>query len=523
MTYPSGDTVNFSPNTSGQPSKAELSSQNTLYAQDILYHANGDINSFKYGNGIEFLQTQNDRGLPEFRQALLSNEQDSPMSLKYTYDARKNTTHIDNLLDNSRNITNTFDGLNRLDTATSQSWGGELNYTYDPIGNLRKRSISGNPFNTEVYFSGINGEKNRVSGTSVNGSVAVYQYDDRGNVTNNNKHAFNYDYLNQPTTINSQGHSGTFIYDGHKKRVKKIVNGKTTYSVYTLGAGLVTQYNKTDQTHTDYIRAGGTLIARVESKGSAADPNTNAFNQVLQPEQTNSALIWTDQSLPYGLPLDSPAAKADSLGYTGHVKDDSGLVYMQARYYDPVIGRFLSNDPVGYSNVHNFNRYAYANNNPYKFVDPDGRSSECFFCRRDYNTEALMTKGKAVRQTVDGIMAEESGANNIQEYNTPTLGEALSELGGKIPGLLGVASAITGTTLQANDASDDQTVSPAVSGIVVGTSVGLVVEDVATDYGKKLANLKVKAASYIAGAVSGIMATAAEKNNIEKRKEDNDG
>jgi len=44
---------------------------------------------------------------------------------------------------------------------------------------------------------------------------------------------------------------------------------------------------------------------------------------------------------------------------------------MQARYYDPVIGRFYSNDPAGFSNIHNFNRYAYANNNPYKYVDPD--------------------------------------------------------------------------------------------------------------------------------------------------------
>ena len=51
---------------------------------------------------------------------------------------------------------------------------------------------------------------------------------------------------------------------------------------------------------------------------------------------------------------------------------------MQARYYDPVIGRFYSNDPVGavsfinQGNVQGFNRYAYANNNPYKYTDPDG-------------------------------------------------------------------------------------------------------------------------------------------------------
>jgi hypothetical protein len=49
---------------------------------------------------------------------------------------------------------------------------------------------------------------------------------------------------------------------------------------------------------------------------------------------------------------------------------------MQARYYDPVIGRFYSNDPVGWvpgSPVHSFGRYTYANNNPYKYTDPDGK------------------------------------------------------------------------------------------------------------------------------------------------------
>ena len=49
---------------------------------------------------------------------------------------------------------------------------------------------------------------------------------------------------------------------------------------------------------------------------------------------------------------------------------------MQARYYDPVIGRFYSNDPVGFMNIHTFNRYAYVNNNPYKYVDPFGMASE---------------------------------------------------------------------------------------------------------------------------------------------------
>ncbi|QHJ09973.1 hypothetical protein FX988_00182 [Paraglaciecola mesophila] len=58
---------------------------------------------------------------------------------------------------------------------------------------------------------------------------------------------------------------------------------------------------------------------------------------------------------------------------------------MQARYYDPVIGRFYSNDPVdamghmGCGNpVHGFGRYTYANNNPYKYEDPDGKACLLF-------------------------------------------------------------------------------------------------------------------------------------------------
>lgn len=53
---------------------------------------------------------------------------------------------------------------------------------------------------------------------------------------------------------------------------------------------------------------------------------------------------------------------------------------MQQRYYDPLIGRFYSNDPVDFlghlkrgNPTHGFNRYTYANNNPYKYTDPNGK------------------------------------------------------------------------------------------------------------------------------------------------------
>jgi RHS repeat-associated protein len=56
---------------------------------------------------------------------------------------------------------------------------------------------------------------------------------------------------------------------------------------------------------------------------------------------------------------------------------DTGLVYMQQRYYDPIAGRFLSVDPIvtDANTGKGFNLYEYANSNPYRFTDPDGRDT----------------------------------------------------------------------------------------------------------------------------------------------------
>lgn len=83
---------------------------------------------------------------------------------------------------------------------------------------------------------------------------------------------------------------------------------------------------------------------------------------------------------PYGSQIETQGeGGAVATGYTGHLEmRDHGLVYAGARWYDPVVGRFLSPDPVrfGIESPVSFNRYAYANDNPYQYLDPDGRSAK---------------------------------------------------------------------------------------------------------------------------------------------------
>jgi len=95
----------------------------------------------------------------------------------------------------------------------------------------------------------------------------------------------------------------------------------------------------------------------------------------------SGAVIWQESYTAFGeKTIKDESSNNNPLAFTGHYQDrESGLVYMGARYYSPELGRFISPDPADFvsqveSNPMLFNRYAYANNNPYKYTDPDGET-----------------------------------------------------------------------------------------------------------------------------------------------------
>jgi RHS repeat-associated protein len=91
-------------------------------------------------------------------------------------------------------------------------------------------------------------------------------------------------------------------------------------------------------------------------------------------------VLWRERFHPFGQPIvQSEASKQQRQMFHGKPYDrDTGLSYFGARDYDPVVGRFMGMDPVAPdpTNIHSFNRYAYGNNNPLKYTDPDGRVSQ---------------------------------------------------------------------------------------------------------------------------------------------------
>ncbi|WP_139093441.1 RHS repeat domain-containing protein [Delftia sp. JD2] len=94
----------------------------------------------------------------------------------------------------------------------------------------------------------------------------------------------------------------------------------------------------------------------------------------------SGAVLWKENYLPYGYRQKVEPASADNkLWFAGRPYDpDTGMTYMGARYYMPLLGRFTGMDPkeMNPEQIHSFNRYAYANNNPNKYLDPDGKLAE---------------------------------------------------------------------------------------------------------------------------------------------------
>ncbi|MFZ2990701.1 RHS repeat-associated core domain-containing protein [Ideonella sp.] len=126
--------------------------------------------------------------------------------------------------------------------------------------------------------------------------------------------------------------------------------------------------------NTKYYLFDGKAVLEANTAASVAYLHTDALGSPVLRTNSSKAVQSGAQYDPWG---DHYAGTEPfTIGYTGHVNDvGTGLVQMQQRYYDPLIGRFMSADPVrpDAATGGNFNRYWYANNSPYRYTDPDGR------------------------------------------------------------------------------------------------------------------------------------------------------
>jgi len=275
----------------------------------------------------------------------------------YHFDA--STGNLLSRKDNIRNITEEFeyDNLNRLTSA------GNLTMQYNKLGNITAKSDVGS-------FEYDNNKPYAIVGATL--AVAQNaQFTEPQNVTYNalqlpvsitqgqDSVRFKYNSNGQRTTMQTDG--GENFYFSNKY---EIINSKEILylcgDAYSAPAAMVKQ-NDTWQTYyigRDYL---GSITHIIDEDGTLQyEYSYDAWGNLRNPEtQTN----YTVPELFLGR------------GYTGHEHlQGFGLINMNARLYDPALGRFLNPDPIiqDATNKQNFNLYSYVLNNPLKYTDPSG-------------------------------------------------------------------------------------------------------------------------------------------------------
>jgi len=356
----------------------------TSLINNAQYHPSGALSSMYYqSSNYTVTQMLNDRLLPYHLKS--EHSVNTAMDLQYVYDARgKITSIMDNVVTNN-NRTYSYDALGRLDTATgpfgASGNSGTASYEYDALNNLRVKTEGSRTVN--LTYDANNRLVTSVD-TGATGTRSLL-YDNRGNVRKLGSLTMTYDKSDQPVSLSGTANgvgaaSGSHVYDGNLKRVKSVVNGQTIYNVYDISGKLI--HVKSGNDETDYIDGPLGPLARIKNDevtwihpdhlGSA---QAGTLRHQSTPGGQPGAVTFREQYTPFGSEIVGNA-NDNQAGFTGHIKDKAtGLNYMQARYYDPVIGRFLSVDPVTFldtGDANQFNRYAYGNNDPVNMIDPNG-------------------------------------------------------------------------------------------------------------------------------------------------------
>lgn len=302
-------------------------------------------------------------------------------------------------------------------------------YSFDVLGNLinRNQNSAGISNNEAFTYDNINRLKTVVNQSGLTSSVS---YDAIGNIIQKNDIeisnpakpvSYSWTSFNMPLQIKQDNDSESFMYGPTHERVRRtsIEKGKTSTTIYinpridTGGTFEKTYLPDGTFTNTHYIYANGDVIGSYITKDKGVAPRgdlgsvneegvvpNNPFASIVKTgpylyfhkDILNSIEAITDASgniverlsyNPWGKRRNADGSVSQTAlkglksnhGFTSHeMLDNIGLVHMNGRLYDPVIGRFISADPTidGADDLQGYNRYAYVHNNPISLIDPDG-------------------------------------------------------------------------------------------------------------------------------------------------------
>jgi len=203
------------------------------------------------------------------------------------------------------------------------------------------------------------------------GNTTSYTYDANGNLTSDGTKTYFWNALNELVEV-KQGSTtlATFEYDGFGRRTEKAASGITRVFIYDTEDIVEERLSGSTTDTIRYYHGAGIDEPLARTNGSSVTTYYLAdhLGSILQ-ETTSSGSVALDRE--YDASGRLLAGNSSGFAFTGREWDsETELYYYRARYYDPSLGRFDSEDPLGFGAGQNF--YAYVLNNPAKFRDPFG-------------------------------------------------------------------------------------------------------------------------------------------------------
>jgi RHS repeat-associated protein len=282
----------------------------------------------------------------------------------YTYDPAGNRTAKTNDL-NAVTSNYGYDALYQL-TQVTQGASTTETYSYDTVGN-------------RLSSSGVPSYSYNSSNELTSSSAGSYTYDANGNTLGDGSKTYSWNFENQLTSVTLPGSGGTvsFRYDPFGRRIQKSSALGTTNFLYD-GPNLMEEVDQSGNVLARY--SGGPWIDETLSQLQSAASSyyeQDGLGSVTSLSNAAGALANTYTYDAFGTLTASTGTLTNPFQFTGREFDaETGLRYYRFRYFDPTIGRFISEDPIGFDGGINF--YQYVQNNPSLLIDPFGLSSMTF-------------------------------------------------------------------------------------------------------------------------------------------------
>ena len=272
-----------------------------------------------------------------------------------------------------------YNALNRLTKSVSSS-GGETRYTYDNNGNLINKS-SGTSIIATLNDAAQSGTDNSTTGDLPGFDLIIRKDTDNGTGTKN-LIRYSYDNFNRLKTMKDEDTTASYTYNAQGYRVEKKINGTTTDYLYE-GDKVVLETDKSNNQKAVQVYGNNLLSRSVDgSSGAGAEKYFYLYNahgdvtSLINPTGGVAASYDYDA---FGNIINKTGNADNSIMYAGYQHDDeSGLYYLNARYYDSVTARFLTEDTVtgDRNDPLSLNLYTYCHNEPIMYDDPSGNKDK---------------------------------------------------------------------------------------------------------------------------------------------------